>query len=336
VIDLSGGVLADDWPVTYHPSAEALPSGGLSNDLYRTSRLVLRRIRTHGPPPEDGAFVIGSPVGSLGRGANEAPHPVQLTHDYYIGVFELTQTQWYLAMSDTARAWPSAYSHPDYRRVRPVEQVSFHDIRANINNTPDAASDWPANSHVTPASFVGRLRAKTGVAAFDLPTEAQWEYAARAGTTGALNDGTPNITNNTSDARLDRLGRYGYNGGNLWDPVKNEWSQPQTVLGVAGTAITPDNATAPVGSYAPNAWGLYDTHGNVVEWVLDWYAPFTAAAQTDPAGPAAPVSGTQRTMRGGSWNFPASSVRLSSRMGRDSTWRTVTSGFRVAWTLPAF
>jgi formylglycine-generating enzyme required for sulfatase activity len=346
VVDLAGGVASNIWPVTYHPSAEALPDGGLTNDIYRTTRLVLRRIRTQAPFPENGALQPGSPAYSLGRNAdNETLHDVRLTRDFYAGIYEVTQAQYYQIMSDAPQAggggWPSAWSHPGHRQTRPVEQVSYYTLRENPASTHDPAVDWPLNSAVNPASFFGRLRAKTGIPTFDLPTEAQWEYAARAGATGALTDGSPNITNITADARLDRLGRYAYNGALLWDAANSKWDLPNTVLGVPQSAITTNNATAAVGSYAPNAWGLYDVHGNVFEWVLDRYAVnyATPSSQTDPPGPEVGelVDGVpQRVLRSGAHNLQASSVRLPARTPRAPTWRAHNTGFRVVWTLPEF
>ncbi|MDD4622813.1 MAG: formylglycine-generating enzyme family protein, partial [Kiritimatiellae bacterium] len=276
---------------------------------------LMRRI---GPTGGEG-FTMGSPVNETGRtAAREAQVQAVLTKGYYAGVYEVTQGQWYQVMGDTAQAWPSKWSNNDYKLTRPVEQVSYYDIRENINNTDDAAVGWPANDAVTAGSFMGRLRSKTGLAGFDLPTEAQWEYACRAGTTDALNDGTVNITNSNSDARLDLLGRYQYNGGKIngtTDPLPD---------------CTTANATAAVGTYAPNAWGLYDMHGNVWEWCLDWFADAMEGGE-DPDGAD---SGSGRVRRGGSWNGTASACRSAYRDGYDPSSRSRNFGFRLFRTLP--
>ena len=317
-VDVAGGPSTNSYPVYYYASAEAVPEG-VTNDLYKTTRILMRKI----PATGAGGFKMGSPSNETGReAAREDWHDVVLTKDYYAGVYEVTQSQWQQVMGDV-RPWPAKWSNNDYRLTRPVEQVSYYDIRENTNNTDDAAVDWPANDEVTDGSFMGRLRSKTGLAGFDLPTDAQWEYACRAGTTGALNDGTVNITNSNSDARLDLLGRYQYDGGKVWDGT--EWVDP-------ATDCTAANATAEVGSYAPNAWGLYDMHGNVWEWCLDWYV---GNLGTGPAeDPTGAVSGSSRVLRGGGWSSSASYCRSASRYIVGPSYRNYNIGFRLVRTLP--
>jgi formylglycine-generating enzyme required for sulfatase activity len=137
---------------------------------------------------------------------------------------------------------------------------------------------------------MGRLRARTGLA-FDLPTESQWEYAGRAGTATALNSGF-NLTNTSIDARMAQVGRYWHNGGSGY--TRN------------GTASV---GTAKAGSYLPNAWGLYDIHGNVWEWSLDWNETYPGTV-TDPLGP---TSGLDRVYRGGGWDGDADVCRSARR-----------------------
>lgn len=318
VVDVSGGVAASSYPVTYHVSAAALPEGGLSKELYRTTRLVMRRVRTQvSGTTENGVFMMGSPGSEASRtAASETWHQVTLTNDFYVGIYGVTQSQWQQVIGDRFNR-PSNFNNADFWMMRPVEKVSYEDIRGTL---AQGGGEWPTNGNVYASSFMGRLRARTGLATFDLPTDAQREYACRDGTSGALNDGTANITSANSDARLDLLGRYKFDGGYIG--------------GVTTPAVgcEPSNGTAVVGSYLPNAWGLYDMHGNVWEWCLDWYvADLTAASVTDPKGAD---SGSYRVGRGGSWNYAASLCRSASRYNNTPSYRNNMIGFRLVRTLP--
>ncbi|MBP5510039.1 MAG: InlB B-repeat-containing protein [Kiritimatiellae bacterium] len=295
VIDLSGGPNAASYPVS---NLTDIPSGGWT-DEYKTTKLVLRRI-------DPGTFMMGSPEGEIGRFSNDEPsHRVILTHSYYIGVFELTQRQWELVMGNR----PSAFSNTVCYAARPVENVSYNQIRGS-----DLGKWWPQMNAVDETSFMGRLRAKTG-RLFDLPTEAQWEYACRAGTTTALNSGKNLSAASGVDANMDEVGRYYYNSGSYNNSYDYNGS-------------TVDTGTAKVGSYLPNAWGLYDMHGNVGEFCLDYWRDGieNSTVMTDPIGPE---TGSQRSVRSGTWsNYSAhcrsGSHRLSQTPDRTDSLR----GFR--------
>ena len=279
VVDLSGGPDATNYPVRYTDTAP-----NLDDDTCRTTELWLRKIPA-------GTFIMGSPEDEVGHNcssdSNETQHEVTLTQDYYIGVFECTQRQWELVMGSK----PSYYSNATYYATRPVEQVSYDMIRGTSATT---GAGWPTYGHAVDASsFMGKLQAKTGLT-FDLPTEAQWEHACRAGTTTALNSGK-NLTSTSSDIAMDEVGRYLNNGGSSYS-----------------TTCTTANGTAKVGSYIPNAWGLYDMHGNLWEWCLDWWYvnSYGTDAVSDPVGP---TTGSVRVLRGGGWNFNAQYCRSAYR-----------------------
>jgi formylglycine-generating enzyme required for sulfatase activity len=233
-----------------------------------------------------------------------------------MGVYEVTQRQWEMVGT---RSKPSYWNNTTDWEARPVEQVSYYDIRSSASgNVAVAGTDWPNNGHaVGEGSFMGILRATTGwLLEFALPTEAQWEYACRAGTTGPWNNGV-GASGSDTDANLTLLGRYQYNGG--MTPSAN-W--PQDCLA--------SNATAKAGTYLPNAWGLYDMHGNVFEWCLDYYITGDATLSGgDPVGPSLAV-GSARVRRGGGWNYGASYCRSARRRSNSPSTRYSYIGFRVA------
>jgi len=272
-IDLSDGPFAASYPVSYYKTLADVP-GGVNSDAYKTTRLLMRRI-------PKGTFTMGSPANEIGRSNNETQHKVTLTQDFFIGVFEVTQRQWERVMS----YWPSFFNNVSCRDTRPVEQLSYNAIRG-----VSTGSNWPASGSVDATSFMGRLRARTGKA-FDLPTEAQWEYACRAGTSTALNSGK-NLASPSSDDSVAVVGRYYFNRG------KEYTQEGSTSVG-----------SAKVGSYKPNPWGLYDMHGNVWEWCLDWYKNYSGTV-SDPTGAA---EDEYRIGRGGGWNRDASQSRAAYR-----------------------
>lgn len=297
VIDLSGGATASSYPVT---SLSALPTP--IPDDYRTSKLVLRRI-------PGGFSTLGSPVGELGRSADETQYSMMISKDYYIGVFEVTQKQWDLVMgTGTSSPNPSLYKGA----MRPVERVSWTSVRGGSWSPYDYGYGYTNYGTPSSTSFIGLLNARTGLS-LDLPTEAQWEYACRAGTDKALNNNT-SLSNVETDANLSKLGRY----------------YADRADGKGGYAANHTKA----GSYLPNAWGLYDMHGNVWEWCLDWVPTTTStstAASTDPIiDPSGPSYGTNHRLRGGSWTNKAAVCRSAARSQGVPDTAYNSTGFRLS------
>lgn len=247
----------------------------ITNDLCRTTELWLRLIQA-------GTFTMGSKSDELGawKDHDMTPHPVTITKDYYIGIFEITQKQWLMFEAEN----PSCYLGD----CRPVDRVSFKLIRGD---SKDKGAGWPrAGYAVDDSSFLGKLRQKTGML-FDLPTDAEWEYACRAVTETSLNSGK-NLLRTMRDPNMAEVGRYYSNRSD----------------GKGGFA-----EHTKVGCYMPNSWGLYDMHGNVSEWCLDWWGSNSTTPETDPQGMP---NGTTRVMRGGSWIDYAQHCRSGIR--RDS------------------
>ena len=293
VIDLSVGPSAEFYPLLNLSSQPVLTDG------YQTTKILLRRIHA-------GSFVMGAPENELGRDTDDGPqHTVTLSSNFYMGVFEITQAQYAKVMGSN----PAYFQQGAHGPKRPVEQVSWNTVRGGTWPGSPPGSGAPTNT-----SFMGVLRAKTGLP-FDLPTEAQWEYACRAGTTNALNNNT-NLTNVYSDGNMNILGRYWCNGGSSYssDPI--------------------NGAHTTVGAYQANNWGLYDMHGNVWEWCLDWYEGAYEGDATDPTGPA---TSDIRVYRSGSWaaayqGSAAKYCRSADRGGVDPDFTNFGLGFRLGLT----
>ena len=205
-----------------------------------------------------GKFIMGSPKHEFGR-HKETQHEVTLTKPFYIGKYEVTQEQWNELMRHNASKTKGA--------KLPLTIVSWEDCQ----------------------EFIKKLNEKTN-GGYRLPTEAEWEYACRAGTTTAYSVGE-SLTESEANINGD--------------------------------------STKAVGSYRPNAFGLYDMHGNVWEWCEDWYEEYPEGAVTDPEGPE---KGYFRVLRGGSFAYGASVARSSLRIGDAPSDRDITGGFRLART----
>jgi formylglycine-generating enzyme required for sulfatase activity len=208
-----------------------------------------------------GTFRMGSPENEEGRYDDEALHQVTLTRGFEIADAPVTQAQWEKILGNN----PSLFTESG--ADAPVEQVSWDDAMA-----------WCAK-------IAGQHRGWD----YRLPTEAEWEYACRAGTSGPWN---------VTGANLEQLGWYDKNAGGKTHPIRQK---------------------------RPNAWGLYDCHGNVWEWCADWFGTYPQGAVTDPTGPS---NGGFRVLRGGSWDSEAQYCRSAYRSGFYPAFRLYGFGFR--------
>ena len=252
-------------------------------------------------PP--GKFKMGSPESEPERVKEEAQREVTLTQGFWIAETEVTQALWTALGQRNAAKWKGKDNPADsvlwYEAVEFCNQLSaasglrpayaINKETKDPNNKLDDKGD-PMKWQVTLVQ---------GADGFRLPTEAQWEYACRAGTTTAFSWGD---TINPSQAN--------YNGGNIYNK------------GEKGPYLA---TTTPVGKYAANPWGLVDMHGNVWEWCWDWYGPYASGAETDPAGPAV---GTLRVIRGGVWHYKPAYLRSTARYKDKPAKRWDLLGFR--------
>ncbi|MDR1955468.1 MAG: SUMF1/EgtB/PvdO family nonheme iron enzyme [Treponema sp.] len=223
-----------------------------------------------------GTFTMGSPASEAERYNDEGPQHQVRVSSFYMGKYEVTQKEWVAVMGSNPSKWKGDNL--------PVEQVSWYDAIDYCNRRSQREGLTPAYTRSGDTVTWNR-----GANGYRLPTEAEWEYACRAGTTGPFNTGN-NITTNQAN-----------------------------MVGGAGS-------TKNVGSFAPNAWGLYDMHGNVYEWCWDWFGTYTSGAQTDPAGAA---SGSSRVLRGGCWFYSAGYLRSANRYNITPSDRYSGYGFRL-------
>ena len=229
-----------------------------------------------------GSYMMGSPIGEKGRSSDEMQHHVTLSKGFYLGKYEVTQEQWESVMN--TRPWldktrsqlddiifggMSVISSPDY----PVVYVSWQDVQG----------------------FINRLNQQTGSELYRLPTEAEWEYAARAGTKTRWSFGENEIL----------LGDFAWFEDNTWN-IGSKHAQP-------------------VGLKKPNQWGLYDMYGNVWEWCQDKYGYYDQGKEVDPQGATA---GQHYVMRGGSFSY---SAQYTSSAHRGSEQQLLSYGFRSSY-----
>jgi alpha-galactosidase len=223
-----------------------------------------------------GKFLMGSPESEDVRQADEVQHEVTISQPFFMAVTEVTVAQFDQFVKDSGYAWEKpVYAFP---------QRADHPATATTWNDAQAFCKW--------------LSGKCGKTV-SLPSEAQWEYACRAGTT----------TRYASGDYTEDLLDYGHYASNGWD-----------------AAATNSPMFAPVASFKPNAFGLYDMHGNLMEWCQDFYAPYPAGPQTDPTGPA---TGGKNVARGGNWHNSAEKCRSAIRYQAAAARAFNRDGFRV-------
>jgi formylglycine-generating enzyme required for sulfatase activity len=224
-----------------------------------------------------GSFIMGSPPEESDRHETEVQHQVKISRPFYMQATEVTLKQWWSLMKR------KFFGRRKGEDNTPVTRVSWHDC---IN-------------------FIQRLN-DLNEGTYRLPTEAEWEYACRAGTKTAYSWG------DSIDCSKAMYNNSVLESGDCLDYVRSR-----------GLAV---NCPAPVKSYEPNAWGLYDMHGNVWEWCGDWYGDYMRVDTVDPSGPD---SGTEKIRRGGSWFKHGHSCRSANRAHGHPPTRYKTTGFRV-------
>ena len=246
--------------VVWYVSSNDVP-GGVTADIYKTDKLLMRRIHAEG---------IRWRMGLAGDATKQRAHTVTLTNDYYMGIYTMTFAQ-----------RNKFYTTGDESGKLPDKSMSYETLRGVTSSY-----NWPTAGHSVDAnSLIGKLRTLSGINSFDLPTEAEWEYACRAGTATRWHFG-----DNNDKAIMSLYAWYNSNGSvGRHEP----------------------------GLLIPNDWGLYDMHGNMWEWCLNWYSDGDAFCKTgdDVIAPVGPASGSYRCLRGGSFAHYDTHARSANRDG---------------------
>jgi formylglycine-generating enzyme len=251
-----------------------------------------------------GTFTMGSPKSEIDRGGDETQHRVTLSA-FKMSKYLITVEQ-FKSFVDATGYVTDADKGTDGMSGSAIWTKSKFEFKAGVNWKCDVKGNpRPETDYKHPVIHVCWIDAKAFADWMDcrLPTEAEWEYACRAGTTTPFNTG-----NNLTTSQANYYGSHPYN---------------KNAKGVFR------DKTTPVGSFPPNAWGLFDMHGNVWEWCSDWYGVYPTTPQINPGGPA---SGSYRVLRGGSWNFSARFCRSSVRNFSYPDTRYINIGFRLVST----
>ncbi len=279
----------------------AIPVGILGQDASppQLPQTVTNSVGTKLVLIQSGRFTMGSQISEEGSKEHETLHKVELTQPYYLGTTEVTENQWALVMGPSMITEMVEERDPKTKRfIRKIEKQRPNPMLGS--QLPITSVSWE-----DAVKFCQRLselpEEKKEGRTYRLPTEAEWEYACRAGTSTAYSFGDTATS----------LGDYAWFVGNS---KRNNM-----------------RARYPVGTKKPNAWGLYDMHGNVWEWCSDWYGPYPEGFVNDPQGPS---KGSVHVRRGGSWDCLAPDCRSAFRFGLDQYYRDNDFGFRIALSPP--
>lgn len=260
---------------------------------------------------ESGTFQMGSPNNESGRRDDEWLHSVRITRQFFIGKYEVTQMQYESVMKSNPSAFRTAPEGTDIRRF-PVESVTWFDA-IEFCNRLSKQDGYPPYYELSEVKHSEKSIVSAGVKVkggngFRLPTEAEWEYACRAGTSTPFHFPGRNTGKQSNVKATRATGAYGI--GSTWKDHER---------------------TTQVGSYPPNTLGLHDMLGNAGEWVWDWYDRdfYRDSPKQDPTGPE---TGRHRVLRGGSWLVTEANSRSASRFYHTSDERKNYAGFRVART----
>ncbi len=247
---------------------------------------------------QGGTFNMGSPDTEAWRGEDETQHSVTV-NAFYMCRYEVTQKEYREIMGDS----PGTFSG----ETLPVENISWYDVIAYCNARSEREELTPVYS--VDGQDVTWDRSADG---YRLPTEAEWEYACRAGTATPFNTET-----SISAEEANYYGHYPYEIENNYFSQENLETKPGRYR----------QTTVAAGSFSPNRWGLYNMHGNVSEWVWDYYDNYEVTGQTNPTGPSI---GTRRVYRGGGWNDFAKNLRSAYRAALRPDGTNFNLGFRLA------
>ena len=295
----------------YYASAEAVPYG-ITNDLYKTSRLAFRLV-----PAAQVTYRMGAPSGEPGQpvAKRETQHLVSFTNDFYLSVYPVTQQQHAYHTVASSKTPSIVTNNLPATATYPVENINWSDLRGWYTDSSIKVGHWPLHGHeLSYKSVITNLRALVKIPSLDLPTDAQWEYACRAGTSTSTYAGDVTSASGT-DPVVDEIAWYTKNSGGV---------------------------THPVGLKKPNPWGFYDMLGNVWEECLDQYDTSSGADGAVPSADATDPPGVNldtlttlntswmRVKRGGAYNASAGSCRSAIRSSAGCRSAEAATGYRLA------